>query len=313
MFPRGTNSPPERIEPGVGGAGEPRRARDLFLGPSGLRAGWRLLIFGAIALALVSARKAFFRGALGGSDQVTRYVANKAASFLTFLFASWVMSRIEGRSIAEYGLPWRRMFRSRFWSGSAIGFAAVSALLLLLRILGVFDFGGFALHGAQTLEYGLGFGVIFALIGLEEEFRYRGYGLFTLATGIGFWPAAVVSSAVFGYGHAGNVGENWLGLVNAGLGGLLFCLLLRRTGDLWVAIGFHAGWDWAQSYFFGVPNSGYLLPNHLFQSRFSGPAWLTGGTVGPEGSVACSVFIVILAVLLEAWFRRAQKRGRPAA
>ncbi len=244
---------------------------------------------------------------------MTLYVVNKAASFLTFLFASWVMARIERRSIAEYGLPWRLMFRSRFWSGSAIGFASVSALLVVLRTLGVFGFGAFALHGAQTLEYGLVFGVIFVLIGLEEEFRYRGYGLFTLASGIGFWPAAVVSSALFGYSHSGNPGENWLGLVNAGLGGLLCCLLLRRTGNLWLAIGFHAAWDWAESYFFGVPDSGYVLPNHLFQSRFSGPAWLTGGTVGPEGSVACSVFFVVLAVFVEIWFRRAQKHGRLAA
>lgn len=291
----------------------PRRARDLFLGPSGLRAGWRLLIFGAIVLPLVYARKAFFRAALGGSDQGTLYVVNKAASFVTFLFASWVMARIERRSVAEYGLPWRLMFRSRFWSGSAIGFALVAALLLLLRISGVFAFGGVVLHGAQTLGYGLVFGALFVLIGMEEEFRYRGYGLFTLASGIGFWPAAVVSSVLFGYSHAGNAGENWLGLVNAGLGGLVLCLMLRRTGDLWLAIGFHAGWNWAQSFFFGAPTSGYNLPNHLFQSGFSGPAWMTGGTVGPEGSVVCSFLLVALAVLFEAWFRRAPKRVRTAA
>ena len=266
-----------------------------------------------MVLPLVSARRTFLRDALGGLDEVTFYVVNKSAAFLTFLFASGVMARIERQSIAEYGLPWRRMFRSRFWSGSVTGFASVSVVLIVLRIFGVFSFGSFALHGAQTLEYGLAFGAIFVLIGLEEEFHYRGYGLFTLASGIGFWPAAVVSSALFGYSHADNAGENWLGLVNAGLGGLVLCLMLRRTGDLWLAIGFHTGWNWAQSFFFGAPTSGYLLPNHLFQSRFSGPAWMTGGTVGPEGSVVCSFFFVVLAVLVEAWFRRAQKRGRTAA
>jgi uncharacterized protein len=309
LFPRGTESPPERIEPGVGEAGAPRRLRSVFIGPSGLRAGWRLVIFGAIVLALVSARKTLLRVAFVGADDVTVYVVNKAASFLTFLIASWVMARIERRTIAEYGLPWRQMFRSRFWIGGASGFASVSTLLLALRILGVFHFGTLVVRGEQTLEYALVFGVIFVLIGLEEEFRYRGYGLFTLASGIGFWPAAVVLSAVFGYSHSGNVGENSLGLVNAGLGGLLFCLLIRRTGNLWMAIGFHAGWDWAQSYFFGVPDSGYLLPNHLFQSGFSGPSWMTGGSVGPEGSVVCSLFFFVLAVLFDAGFRRAQKRA----
>ncbi len=150
-------------------------------------------------------------------------------------------------------------------------------------------------------------------IGLEEEFRYRGYCLFTLASGIGFWPAAVVLSVIFGYGHAGNVGESPIGLVNAGLAGLVFCLMLRRTGDLWLAIGFHTGFNWAQAYFFGVPVSGHDLPNHLFESKSSGPAWLSGGTVGPEGSLVCSVLVVVLAVLIEAWFRRRERRRSAAA
>ena len=73
--------------------------------------------------------------------------------------------------------------------------------------------------------------------------------------------------------------------------GLFFCFTVRRTGTLWFAIGLHASWDWAQSYVYGVADSGMMAQGHLLNPSFQGPAWLTGGSVGPEGSVL--VFVVI--------------------
>jgi uncharacterized protein len=130
--------------------------------------------------------------------------------------------------------------------------------------------------------------------------------LSTLTKGIGFWPAAIVLSAVFGFSHLGNSGENWLGIFNASAGGLLFCLLLRRSGDLWMPIGFHASWDWTQSYFYGVADSGHVLPGHLLGSNFFGPRWLTGGTVGPEGSVLLTFLVVLFWLGISAGMRKAQ-------
>jgi membrane protease YdiL (CAAX protease family) len=143
----------------------------------------------------------------------------------------------------------------------------------------------------------------FLLVALKEEFSLRGYALFTLSTGIGFWPAAIISSAYFGYGHLGNSGENWFGAFLAAAFGMLACLLLRRTGNLWLPIGFHAAWDWGQTYFYGVPDSGVVVPGHLLNSKFAGPAWLTGGTVGPEGSVLCLVLLIVLWFVFAAHLR----------
>lgn len=92
--------------------------------------------------------------------------------------------------------------------------------------------------------------------------------------------------------------------MNAGLGGLVFCLFLRRTGNLWFPIGFHTSFNWAQVYFYGVPASGVSVPGHLFDSSFSGPASLTGGTVGPEGSWLCTLMLAGLAAAFAAWLRR---------
>jgi hypothetical protein len=94
--------------------------------------------------------------------------------------------------------------------------------------------------------------------------------------------------------HQGNPGEARTGLVAAGLIGFFLCLTLRRTGNLWWAVGFHMAWDWGESFLYSVPDSGALLPGHLFNSTMRGPDWLTGGSVGPEGSYL--VFLVIAAL-----------------
>ena len=155
-----------------------------------------------------------------------------------------------------------------------------------MRAVGVFHFDSIALHGFDIWKWAIAWALVFILVALREEFRARGYGLFTLSAGIGFWPAAILSAACFGYSHHGNSGEDWIGLFNAGAFGLLACFLLRRTGNLWMPIGLHMAFDWGETYFYGVANSGQTLPGHLLNSSSSGPPWLSGGTVGPEGSAA---------------------------
>jgi len=268
-----------------------------FYSSSELRAGWRLLIFLAIVVALTNASNLMLRHLLHGADSTTLFLVFEVTNFFIFLFASWVMGRIEGRTVADYGLPWRRMFSSRFWQGVLLGFATVTGLLVAMRAAGVFYFGSVALHGADVWKWATIYAFVFLLVALREEFRARGYGLFTLSTGIGFWPAAIISAAFFGYSHHLNSGENWIGLVNAAIFGLLACLLLRRTGDLWMPIGLHMAFDWSETYFYGVADSGQVLPGHLLNSNLSGPFWLSGGTVGPEGSLLCTLMLIAVGLV----------------
>ena len=113
-------------------------------------------------------------------------------------------------------------------------------------------------------------------------------------------------SSIFHYSHHGNSGEDWIGLFNVGAFGLLACFLLRRTGNLWMPIGLHAAFDWGETYFYGVANSGHVLPGHLLNSSSSGPAWLSGGTVGPEGSVLHTVLIIVVWLICAGWLREAK-------
>jgi CAAX protease family protein len=150
------------------------------------------------------------------------------------------------------------------------------------------------------------------LVGLYEEFLFRGYAQYTLSKGIGFWPAAVVLSGVFGGLHLSNSGEDWVGAASVFVFGMFACFTLWRTGNLWFAVGFHAAGDYAESFIYSVPDSGTLATGHLLHSSFHGPAWLTGGTVGPEGSVLSFVVFVLAFILFALVYRSKTNENLPA-
>jgi membrane protease YdiL (CAAX protease family) len=133
-------------------------------------------------------------------------------------------------------------------SGILWGLAAMTLLMIVLRGLSAFTFGHLALHGFRIVKFGAFWAAFFLLVGFFEEFLLRGYTQYTLARGIAFWPAAIVLSLAFGLFHLRNDGEHWTGLLAAAVIGFFFCFTLRRTGNLWFAIGFHAAWDWGETF-----------------------------------------------------------------
>jgi len=273
----------------------------VFYDTTELRAVWSLCLFSALVLPMLYGGKLAARQFFEGAGPATFFFVREIRIFLTFLFATWIMGWIEGRDIAEYGLPWRLMFGRRFWIGALLGFASLTCLLLAMRLIGVFHFGAIALRSREIGQWALIYVVVFVLVALTEEFSTRGYALYTLTRIAGFWPAAILTAIVFGYSHVGNSGENWVGLFNVGLFGMLACLLLRRTGNLWMPIGFHMAFDWGETFFYGVGNSGKTYPGQLMNSNPSGPAWLSGGSVGPEGSVLCAFLMILFWILCSIW------------
>ena len=260
-------------------------------------AGWRLATYVTCAFFTVYLTMwfgtSFFRQP-GGRAALWQEMYAQAALALGVLLPGFVMARIEGTNVDEYGLPRRQAFGKMFWVGAVWGLASITVLILALRGAHAFYFGQVVLHGGRALRFAAFWGVFFVLVGLTEEFAMRGYTQYTLARRIGFWPAAAALSLVFGAIHLRNPGETWVGLAGVVAIGFFFCLTLYRTGNLWFAVGFHAFWDWGQTYLYSVPDSGTMEVGHLMRPSFHGPVWLTGGSVGPEGSVLC--FVVIGAV-----------------
>lgn len=238
-----------------------------------------------------------FPESISGAAELWQQMYSEIALLLGAFVPAFLMAYLEERPIDDYGLPRRQAFGKRFSVGAIWGLVAITTLLVVMRGAHIFYFGHLALHGVRVLTFAAFWGVFFVLVGLFEEFLLRGYMLFTLSQSAGFWPAALILSCAFGAVHLRNPGEGWVGALGAAAIGLFLCLTLRRTGNLWFAVGFHAAWDWGETYLYSVPNSGTYEPGHLLSPSFNGPPWLTGGTVGPEGSVLCFVLLVLLGVL----------------
>jgi len=272
---------------------QPSYVRTVFLGPHGLKPGWGLAFYLAIfyPLQFVGSRWAWSFEL--GADGLWSMMLEESGVLLAAVLPAMLLAQVERRPWGEYGLPARQAFGKLFWAGVVWGFAAITLLLGAMYGLRVFDAGHLVLHGARIVKFALFWAAFFLLVGFFEEFLLRGYSQFTLMRLVGFWPSAVLLSCTFGLIHLQNGGEQWPGLLAVAAIGFFFCLTLRRTGSLWFAVGFHAAWDWGETFFYSVPDSGTLFPGHLLKSSFQGPRWLTGGIVGPEGSVLCFVVIAI--------------------
>jgi uncharacterized protein len=292
--PGAANLEPARSAEAPDFAVQPSYVRTVFLGPDGLRAGWGFAFYVAIFYPLQFVVSRWIGSLELGGGGLWSMMLEEFAMLVAAALPAVVLGRVERRAWGSYGLAVRLAFGKLFWVGVAWGFASISLLMATLYGLRIFDLGHLAIHGGRIVRFAVFWAVFFLLVGFFEEFLLRGYSQFTLTRMIGFWPAAVSLSCTFGLIHLQNAGEQWTGLAAAAAIGFFFCLTLRRTGSLWFAVGFHAAWDWGETFFYSVPDSGTLFPGHLLKSSFHGPRWLTGGMVGPEGSALC--FVVMAAV-----------------
>lgn len=287
--------------------------RKIFIGPNGMRAGWRFAMYAVFFAILLY----IFQRALRLIPlfvQITRKVQREgvltpqfefifeSTTIAAALLAAVAMSRIEKRPFETYGLPPRFAFAKRFWQGVLWGLACETLIVILISALGGFSFGSLALSGGALISNAILWAVAFVLVGIAEEFLFRGYTQYTLASGIGFWPAAILLSALFGAIHLGNQGEGWVGALSVFVFGIFACFTLRRTGSLWFAVGFHAASDYAETFIYSTPDSGLLARGHLLNSSFHGQRWLTGGSIGPEGSAMdFVVFILVFIAFAQAF------------
>jgi membrane protease YdiL (CAAX protease family) len=292
----------------------PSGMKSIFVGPNGLRAGWRLLIFIALEAVLLGSFVLIRTGGFQGFREARKHAAEitvtpflmgwvEASAFLLICIATLIMGKIEHRKFSTYGLPLNLAFKKDFWIGILCGFSAISGTLLVMFLLHGFRITGFALRGTAILFSMGAWGIAFVFAGLFEEFSDRGYLQYTLASGIGFWPAAFVTSGLFALGHAFNSHETLVGVLAVVLFGLLLCLFLRKTGTIWCAVGFHTAYDWGQT-FYGVPDSGIQPYHSVLSSAFNGPGWLTGGIVGPEASVLTPIALLVVALVFSRYYRR---------
>jgi len=298
--------------PDFAAAVQPSYVRSVFFGSDGLKAGWGLAFYMAAyyPLQFVASRWAWSWDR--GGNWLWPMLLAEVGVLLAAVAPSLALAVVERRPWGAYGLPGRTAFGKMFWVGALWGFGSISLLLAALYGARVLAVGELALHGLRALKFAAFWAGFFLMVGWYEEFLLRGYTQFALTRLIGFWPAAVVLSCVFSLIHLGNAGEQWPGLLAVWVIGFFLCLTLRRTGSLWFAVGFHAAWDWGETFVYSVPDSGTVFPGHLLQASLHGPRWLTGGMVGPEGSLLCFVVIGVAWAGFR-WVYPETRSGAPSA
>ena len=269
----------------------------IFLSPNEarLRAGWRLLIQILMMLVIsivISIAFAPLLFSVHGTvffflGQVAELIAFTASIFLARLF-------LDRRSIASMGLRLDRRVWKDILAGIGITFIMMALVFAAMSAAGWLTFEGFAWEAEpiqQVLGGTFGFLGIFILVGWNEELLSRGYHLQTLASGANLFWGVLLSSAVFGALHLGNPNATWVSAAGIFLAGLFLAYGYLRTGQLWLSIGLHIGWNFFEGVVFGFPVSGLdIYP--LTRIQVQGPEMWTGGAFGPEAG------LVILPALL---------------
>jgi membrane protease YdiL (CAAX protease family) len=288
----------------------------IFYNRRGIRSGWRLLawlgmtLVGLIAFLILLNRVIIgiflAPGGKPGGNPVQSL--GKAYQTLVGLGAEWFMfliaflaavvvaNYLEHRGARSLGLAFTSRGLKEFGLGFGIGMLMLSLVVLILAGLGMYQIHGLNEGAGPALTWGVILGLGFLGVGLFEEFLFRGYLLQNLMDGLGLPAAAIISCLVFAAMHIVNPGENPLGILDVLCASILLLVPVLRTRALWMSVGLHTAWNWSQSFLYSLPDSGQVLPGGLLRTEIHGPAWLTGGSVGPEGSVV-GVLVTALAAL----------------
>ena len=149
--------------------------------------------------------------------------------------------------------------------------------------------------------------LVFGAIG--EEMMFRGYAFQVLMGALGPFATILPVGVVFALMHSSNLNVTPLALVNTGLWGIVFGFAFWRSGDLWLPIGLHLGWNWALP-LAGANLSGFTMYVTGYVMRWRpGQEWLGGGAYGPEASPLTSA--VLAALLLWLMWKAPVRRQTP--
>ncbi|SEB77226.1 hypothetical protein SAMN04490357_0351 [Streptomyces misionensis] len=245
-------------------------------------------------------------GAVGGQS-VTAVQGNPWLSLLlaaltvvlSVLVYRWVVGRTERRPVTELA---REGARGALLRGLAIGVAMFGCVIANIYLLGDYKVHGFgSLTGAVAL-----FGFM-AGAAVTEELMFRGLLFRLVERGLGTYIALALSGAVFGAVHLLNQDATLVGGVAIAIeaGGML-AAAYAATRSLWLPIGLHFGWNFAESGIFGTEVSGNGDTHGLLDASTSGTKLITGGEFGPEASVYSVLFGALLTV---AFLWLAHRRG----
>lgn len=294
-----------------------------------LRAGWRLLLFIALLIgfgaAVVAGLALVAEGLLDEFSRALGVEASRGVEGLATALAITGAVAVGGRLLdrrrfADFGFHLNRGWWVDFVFGLGLGALLMGGIFAVELALGWVTVTA-SWRSVGTLNFGVALLLplfAFTLVGYYEELLVRGYLLRNLAEGLAWGPSAsrwalllawLLTSALFGFLHAGNPNATFVSSFNIGLAGLFLGLGILLTGELAIPIGLHITWNFFQGNIFGFPVSGTRVSDAtVLVIRQSGPELWTGGAFGPEAGLIGLAAIAIGSGLTLLWVRRRMGR-----
>ena len=282
-----------------------------------LRPGWGILLLAILVYLLNFAAMLVFLHHGYRPHLVTAFAPRdytpQASALFAIFFATYLLSLMEHRTLADYGFAGSNALRL-LATGITIGGLAITLLIAVLYGSHLLIVQRLPRSGSSFFYYAVLNGCIFFFVAYLEESLFRGYLQYSLTRGLtylyrrvfgtrdpakwAFWTSAALLSLAFGLTHFFNANESRIGVASATLFGVVMCAALWRTGSLWWAIGFHTAWSWMQAFLFGTSDSGMLLRDRLATSTSLGDPQWSGGLTGPEGSLLSLLVLLLVLVVL---------------
>jgi membrane protease YdiL (CAAX protease family) len=287
--------------------------KNIFINSAGrLRSGWRLLVFLLVYLCILFLLSSLARLAYAvalnsvpqqiGADYVQNMIF-RLILLITALAAGFICTRwLEGLPWRALGLWFHEGWLRDLIVGSLIGIFSLALATAIATAGGglTFTISGRAalIQVLQTLVISA---VLFIVAALAEEALFRGYPLQTLTRANLAWLAVFLTSVPFAAVHLRNpnVAAGFT-FINTALAGVWLAVAYLRTRTLWFPLGVHWAWNWALGALFGLPVSGItdLAPHPLMRGTDHGPVWLTGGSYGIEGGLACTITLIVATIFI---------------
>lgn len=292
---------------------EIKKMKNLFVNSNSgtLRSGWRVLVFIVILIAITPpvmiGTRAILGSLKGGSPLQISLLAVTAT-------ISVVIARkyIDKKTIKSLGLNWDRYAFLDVISGILNSALVMAGIFFLLLGLGLIEFQGFSFWqnpnlDVQTSTWSAVISVFMTLtvVAWWEELVFRGYIFRNLVDGTNLIWATVISSLVFGLIHYTNPDATLLSTFMITLIAPQLIYAYLKTGQLWLPMGLHLGWNFFQASIFGFAASGNESLSLITQSPI-GPDWLSGGAFGAEGSILILPFVLLSFFAIHYWVKKSR-------
>jgi len=284
------------------------RLKSLFLNSNEnrLRAGWRILIFVFLFILTSRILSNVTLKVIGHLDK-TAWSWWVARGFVVIAASSvvvWIVRKyVDKRTFISLGLRLDGLAIKDFFAGIMISGLMIGTILVIFLISGLLEFNEVSWSSSgiyAAFEILLWFFGIGLAVGWSEELAFRGYLLQNMRDGMGMFWAVIISCILYGLLHMSNPNSTLLSGILIAVFGYLRIFGWLRSGQLWLSMGMHAGWDFFQGPLLGFTVSGMNTESFIKQT-VSGPNWITGGSFGPEAGIVVIPVIIFGLVIMYLW------------